>query len=84
MEVDSLTYRLRNIKQCFKNTSNLKLRERLIYEKNIIFERVKEINNIATFLSKRSTEKIKFSSLLKEKSKRTLLEAKTEINLFFI
>ena len=83
VEVDSLTYRLRNIKQCFKSTSNIGLKKRLISENKCIFQRIKEINNIAIFLNKSSIEKITFNSLLLEKSKRTLFEATTESNLFF-
>ena len=84
MEVDSLTYRLRNIKQCFKTCSNSSLRERLLSENRTIFERVNEIYKISEFLNKRTNEKINFSSLLIEKSKRTLFEIKTESNLFYL
>ena len=84
IEVDSLTYRLRNIKQCFKATSNSSLRERLIYEKKTIFKRVFEIHKVSEFLNNRNKEKIKFSALLMEKAKRTLNETRTESNLFFL
>ena len=39
MEVDVLSNRLRNIKQSFKTTNNIGLRERLLSEKNNIFNR---------------------------------------------
>jgi len=83
MEVDSLTCRLRSIKQSFQTTSNNKLKERFIYENKTIFERVNDINKTALYLNK-SNEKLSFSSLLLEKSKRTLQEIRTESNLFFI
>ena len=83
MEVDSLTFRLRSIKQSFQTTSNNKLKERFIYENKTIFERVNDINKTALYLNK-NNEKLSFSSLLLEKSKRTLQEIRTESNLFFI
>tara|TARA_B100001996_G_scaffold160964_1_gene122739 strand:+ start:128 stop:418 length:291 start_codon:yes stop_codon:yes gene_type:complete len=84
MEVDSLTFRLRSIKLSFNTTSNSRLKERFIYENKAIFERVNDINKTAKYLNKNVTEKISFSSLLIEKSKRTLKEIKTESNLFFL
>ncbi len=84
IEVDTLTYRLRSIKLSFQTTSNDRLKERLIYEKKSIFERVNEINKTAFYLNKSGNEKISFSSLLLEKSRRTLKEISTESNLFFI
>tara|TARA_Y100000813_G_C23928326_1_gene242242 strand:- start:269 stop:559 length:291 start_codon:yes stop_codon:yes gene_type:complete len=84
IELDSLTYRSRNIKQCFESTINRKLKKRLIYEKNNIKERLNDINNLAHFLSKRSLEQISFSNLLVEKSKRALDEVKKENYLFFL
>ena len=84
MEVDSLTCRLRSIKQSFQTTSNNKLKERFIYENKTIFERVNDINKTALYLNKSANEKLSFSSLLLEKSKRTLKEMRTESNLFFI
>ena len=84
MEVDSLTCRLRSIKQSFQTTSNNKLKERFIYENKTIFERVNDINKTALYLNKSGNEKLSFSSLLLEKSKRTLNEIRTESNLFFI
>ena len=83
MEVDSLTCRLRSIKLSYKTTSNNRLKERFIYENKTIFERVNDINKTALYLNK-SNEKLSFSSLLLEKSKRTLQEIRTESNLFFI
>ena len=84
MEVDLLSNRLRNIKQSFKTTHNKGLKERLVSENKIIFKRVNEIYKIAELLNKRSSEKINFSILLFEKTKRTLNETKFESNLFFI
>ena len=84
MEVDLLTFRLRSLKLSFQTTYNNRLKERFIYENQTIFERVNDINKIALYLNKSSKEKLSFSSLLLEKSKRTLKEIKTESNLFFI
>ena len=84
MEVDSLTFRLRSIKLSFNTTSNSRLKERLIYENKSIFERVNDINKTALYLNRSGNEKISFSSLLLEKSKRTLKEISKESNLFFI
>ena len=84
MEVDVLSNRLRNIKQSFKNTHNKALKERLFFENKNIFKRVKEIYKIAEFLNKNNNEKINFSNLLVEITKRTLNENKFESNLFFL
>ncbi len=84
IEVDSLTCRLRSIKLSFQTTSNDRLKERLIYENKSIFERVNDINKTALYLSISGNEKISFSSLLLEKSSRTLKEINKESNLFFI
>ena len=84
MEVDVLSNRLRNIKQSFKNTENKVLKERLFYENKTIFKRVNEIYKIAKLLNKKTNEKIKFSNLLVEITKRTLNENKFESNLFFL
>ena len=84
MEVDLLTCRLRSIKLSFQTTSNDRLKERLIYENKSIFERVNDINKTALYLNRSGNEKISFSSLLLEKSRRTLKEITTESNLFFI
>mgnify|MGYP001168255133 CR=1 FL=1 len=83
MEVDSLTCRLRSIKLSFNTTSNNRLKERFIIENKAIFERVNDINKTALYLNKGGNKKISFSSLLLEKSNRTLKEIKTESNLFF-
>ena len=83
MEVDSLTCRLRSIKLSFNTTSNYRLKERFIIENKAIFERVNDINKTALYLNKGGNKKISFSSLLLEKSNRTLKEIKTESNLFF-
>ena len=84
MEVDVLSNRLRNIKQSFKTTQNKALKERLFSENKNIFNRVIEISKIAELLNKKSKEKINFSNLLVEITKRTLNENKSESNLFFL
>ena len=84
MEVDVLTNRLRNIRQSFKSTHNKALKERLFSENKNIFRRIKEISRIAEFLNKKNNDKINFSNLLVEKTKRTLNENKFESNLFFL
>ena len=84
IEVDVLTNRLRNIKQTFKTTENKGLKERLYVENNNIFERVNEIYRIAKLLNKTDNNKINFSNLLFEKTKRTLIENKYVSNLFFL
>ena len=84
MEVDVLSNRIRTIKQSFKTTHNKGLKERLVSENKSIFNRVNEIYKIAEMLNKRSSEKINFSILLFEKTKRTLNENKFESNLFFL
>ena len=83
MEVDVLSNRLRNIKQSYKTTENKALKERLYSENKTIFKRVNEIYKISELLNKNNTEKINFSNLLVEISKRTLNEYKFESNLFF-
>jgi len=84
MEVDVLSNRLRNIKQSFKTTENKALKERLFSETKNIFKRVKEIYKIAELLKKKNNEKMNFSNLLVEITKRTLNENKFESNLFFL
>ena len=84
MEVDVLSNRLRNIKQSFKTTHNKALKERLFSENKNIFKRVKEIYKIAELLNKKNKEKINFSNLLAEITRRTLNENKFESNLFFL
>ena len=84
MEVDFLSNRLRNIKRSFITTSNTALKERLFSENKNIFKRVKEIYKIAEHLNKQNNEKINFSQLLVEITKRTLYENKFESNLFFL
>ena len=83
MEVEVLSNRLRNIKQSYKTTENKSLKERLFSENKNIFKRVSEIYKIAELLNKKSNEKINFSNLLVEITKRTLNENKFESNLFF-
>ena len=85
MEIDSLTYRLENIKKAFCNTSHDGLRERLICENQNILTRVWELFSIANLLEKRNNEEICFSKLLVEKCRRTIIaNAKIERNLFFL
>ena len=84
IEVDVLSNRLRNIKQSFKTTDNKALKERLFCENKNIFKRVKEISKIAELLNKQAKEKINYSNLLVEITKRTLNENKFESNLFFL
>ena len=84
IEVDVLSNRLRNIKQTFKTTNNKVLKERLFSENKTIFKRVNEIYKIAEILDKKNSEKINFSKLLVEITKRTLNENKFESNLFFL
>ena len=84
MEVDVLSNRLRNIKQSYKTTENKALKERLFLENKNIFKRVNEIYKIAELLNKKNNEKINFSKLLVEITKRTLNENKFESNLFFL
>ena len=83
-EVDVLSNRLRNIRKSFKATHNKALKERLISENKNIFKRVNEISKIADLLNKKNNEKINFSNLLFEITKRTLNENKFERNLFFL
>ena len=82
-EVDSLTYRIRSIKQTYKTTSNYRLRGRLIFENKNIIKRVSEIYKISELLNKRKSDNITFSYLLMVKSKRTLNETKYLSNLYF-
>ena len=84
IEVDVLTNRLRNIRQSFKNTQNKALKMRLFSENKNIFKRVYEISKIAELLNKKNNEKINYSNLLVEITKRTLNEYKFESNLFFL
>ena len=84
MEVDFLANRLKNIKQSYKTTENKALRGRLFSENKNIFKRVNEIYKIAELLNKNNTEKINFSNLLFEITRRTLNENKFETNLFFL
>ena len=84
MEVYFLSNRLRNIKQSYKTTENKSLKERLFTENKNIFKRVNEIYKIAELLNKKNNDKINFSTLLIEITKRTLNENKYESNLFFL
>ena len=84
MEVEVLSNRLRNIKQSYKTTENKALKGRLFSENKTIFRRVNQIYKIAELLNKNNYEKINFSKLLFEITKRTLNENKFESNLFFL
>ena len=84
IEIEVLSNRLRNIKQSYKNTENKALKVRLFSENKNIFKRVNEIYKIAELLNKKDNEKINFSNLLVELTKRTLNENKFESNLFFL
>ena len=84
MEVNVLSNRLRNIKQSFKTIHNKALKERLFSENTKIYKRVNEISKIADFLKKQTHEKINFSNLLVEKTKRTLNENRFKSNLFLL
>tara|TARA_Y100000991_G_C21770888_1_gene263000 strand:- start:226 stop:480 length:255 start_codon:yes stop_codon:yes gene_type:complete len=84
MEVDSLSYRITNIKQAYCNTAHVGLRERLFYENKSISIRLNEILSIAKMLKSRANNNISFSSLLLEKCERTIEQKKMEKNLFFL
>ena len=84
MEVEVLSNRLRNIKQSYKTTENKALKGRLFSENKNISKRVNEIYKIAELLNKKNNEKINFSKLLVEISKRILNDNKFESNLFFL
>ena len=83
IEIDSLSNRVSNIKQAYINTTHNGLRKRLFYENKKIYQRLKEIDSIAKVLRNRTFDKISFTSLLLEKSKRTINQTKMERNLFF-
>ena len=83
IEIDVLSNRLRNIKQSYKTTENKALKGRLFAENKNIFKRVYEIHKIAKLLNK-NNERINFSNLLFERTKRTLNENNFESNLFFL
>ena len=84
IEVDVLNNRIRNIKQVFKNTYNNRLKVRLFSENKNIFKRINEIYKIAENLAKSNNKEFNFSTLLFEKTKRSLNENKFESNLFFL
>jgi hypothetical protein len=84
MEVDSLSNRIENIKQSYRNTAHEGLRVRLFYENKNISQRLTEIYSIAKFLKHRTIENINFTSLLLEKSKRTIVQTRMEKYLFFL
>ena len=84
MEIDSLSNRVVNIKKAYLNTAHDGLRKRLFKENKHIYQRLNEIYSIAKVLRNRTIEKINFSSLLLEKSKRTINQTRMEKNLFFL
>ena len=84
MEVDVLSNRLKNIKRSFQTTHNIGLKERLFSENKNIFKRINEIYKIAENLSKSNNKEFNFSTLLFEKTKRSLNENKFKSNLFFL
>ena len=84
MEVDSLSNRIDNIKQAYFNTAHDGLRKRLFYENKKILNRLNEIYSIAKVLRNRSIEEISFSSLLLEKSERTINQTRMGKSLFFL
>ena len=84
LEVDALANRLRNIRQSFKPTENKALKERLFSENKNIYKRINEISKIAELLKTKKIEKINFSHLLVEITRRVLNENKFESNLFFL
>ena len=83
-EVELLTNRLRNIRHSYKSTHNQALKERLVSENKNIYKRVNEISKIAELLNKKANEKLNFTSLLIETTRRTLYENKFESNLFYL
>ena len=84
IEVDRLYYRHRNIKENFQTTSNYSLQKRLIQEKDVIIERLNQIYKVSKFLYDKSHDKISFTALLYEKSKRLFNETRKESKLFFL
>ena len=84
MEVDVLSNRLKSIKQSYKTTENRALKGRLFTENKNIFKRVNEIYKIAELFNKKNNEKLNYSNLLVEITRRTLYENKFENNLFFL
>ena len=84
MEVDSLSYRIANIKQAYFNTSHVGLRKRLFDENKNISQRINEIFSIAKVLRDRNNENLNFSSLLVEKCERSITQTKMKTDLFFL
>ena len=84
MEVDLLSYRIKNIKQAYCNTSHPGLRARLFSENKNISKRLNEIFLISKVLNNRNNEKVSFSSLLLEICERTIAQKNIEKNLFFL
>ena len=84
MEIDSLSNRIKNIKQAYFNTAHVGLRKRLFHENKNIYQRLNEIYLIAKVLRNRTIEKITLSSLLLEKSERTINQTRMQKNLFIL
>tara|TARA_A100000164_G_C21265211_1_gene477645 strand:- start:92 stop:346 length:255 start_codon:yes stop_codon:yes gene_type:complete len=84
MEVDLLSYRIKNIKQAYCNTSHSGLRARLFSENKNISKRLNEIFLISKVLKDRNNERVSLSNLLVEKCKRIILQKNIEKNLFFL
>ena len=84
MEVDSLTNRIANIKKAYSNTAHNGLRERLFHENKKISERLNEIYSISKVLKNKTIEKISFTNLLLEKSKRSIAQTRMGKYLFLL
>ena len=84
IEVEVLSNRLRNIKQSYKTTENKALKVRVLSENKNIYKRVDEISRIAELINKNTNEKINFSNLLIEITKRILIENKFQNSLYFL
>ena len=84
LEVDSINNRIKNIKLAYSNTEHDGLRERLLNENKIIYQRLNQIYLIAKTLSNRTIEKINFSNLLVEICERIIAKTRREKNLFFL
>ncbi len=83
LEIETLSSRLNIIQSTYSRTTNSCLKERLIIENKLIYERVNEISSIAKLLKKRSIDQISLSDLLFEKCQRTIDEINLK-KLFFI
>ena len=68
----------------FKYFTRIVEQSKIIFQNKTIYKRVNEIYEIANLLNKRNHQKLNFSKLLVEISKRILNENKFESNLFFL